>query len=157
MIYDNAERIIRYVELDSTGVPFHSNTHAGSPTNSDGSPASEEEFFAHLQGLSTSRGQSLIRLCNHGEHNAPHPDDIESDGNGGVRAKPEYPDALNEVEFWHPSMERAFVVITDERGDEPVQRVARFEPDQWTEDLKEADLVILKGTSKIVVRPSPDA
>jgi len=137
MIIDVEDRIVRYVKLNTTGVPIAENLHTGPSRNRDGSSRSEDDYFAEVVAAAALKGHTIVRLCNH-EDNCRNPmlEQIESDGNGGVRVKPGNPEALNGVEFWNPGMERAFLVVTDERGEFPVQRVVRFEPGEWEPGMK---------------------
>lgn len=154
---DTEERVIRYIELNADGLPFHENLHTGVSLRADGSSQSEEDWFVGMQEAATAHGTSIVRLCNHVDRSCDNPDlgEIESDGDGGLRAKPEFPHALRNIEFWHPDMERAFIVVTDERGEEPVQRMVRFEPGQWDDDLKQSDLHIPPGSNSVRVRSVP--
>jgi hypothetical protein len=89
------ERILRYVELDALGEPIHEclHSHFGGP--------SEDESFGLLVASATKKGHTIVRLCGHAD-DCRNPDilQIEGDGNGGIRAKAEFENALNGVELW---------------------------------------------------------
>jgi len=84
------ERNLRYVELDSTGTPFHENwkSWAEGPT--------EDEVWADLVTLATERGHALVRIAADDPKRDRNPDlnAIEGDGKGGIRAKASKPAAL---------------------------------------------------------------
>lgn len=92
---NSRERILRYVELDADGVPFHENFHS----HMDG--FTEEESFDLLVAAASKKGHTIVRLCGHAD-DCRNPDitQIEGDGNGGIRAKAEFENALNGVELW---------------------------------------------------------
>ena len=87
------ERNLRYVELDSSGVPFHENwkSWADGPT--------EGEVWADLVQLAQDRGHTLIRISadNPRTDRNPRLDEIEGDGRGGIRAKAGKPNAMKGV------------------------------------------------------------
>lgn len=139
---DTEDRTARYIELDASGEPMHECLHSGP---SFGRSIDEEEWFALLVVEAEVNGHTIVRLCNHEARcRNPKLGDIESDGNGGIRAKADKPNALQGVELWKPEMERKFVLARDER-EEGLHRVVRMEPGEWTQEmLDEGDFVITK-------------
>ena len=80
MIIDDAERILRYVELDASGTPISEclSTRYGGDD--------EEMRFAALVEEAARKGRTIVRLCNHEEGcSNPFLHKIEGDGNGGLR------------------------------------------------------------------------
>ena len=148
MIFDDVERIIRYVELNTNGEPFHECLSARI------GGADEEERWSALVEESAHHGQSIVRLCNH-EARCCNPvlTEIESDGRGSIQAKADYPDALDSIEFWDATtMERKFVTVTDTHDN--TRRVVRLERNEWTEELLTHDLEIYEddnGVAKLRV------
>jgi|6_EtaG_2_1085325.scaffolds.fasta_scaffold10247_1 hypothetical protein len=93
-------RILRYVELDTNGEPIHENFHSH-----DGG-LSENSAFDQLAAAAARKGHTIVRLCNH-DDNCRNPvlDEIEGDGNGGIRAKDSGP-GMDGVELWQEDMGR---------------------------------------------------
>ena len=128
MIIDNAERVIRYVELDESGVPCHVNfhTHTGR--------ADEETWFAALVQAATDNGHTIVRLCNHAARcKNPKANEIEADGSGGIRATKNAPQALDKIHLWDAAtMQRTFLTVPIEGTDH--QMVVRMEPGEMKTD-----------------------
>ena len=86
------ERILRYVELNASGKPIHEATAAwfDGPT--------VEEAYAQLVIDAAHNGNTVVRLKDSRYARNPNLDDIEGDGEGGIRAKAGKRDALKDVE-----------------------------------------------------------
>lgn len=89
------ERNLRYVELDTNGNPFHENWKSWV----DG--PDEETVWADLVDAATAKGHTLIRISADDPRTDRNPrlDEIQSDGRGGIMAKPAHPNALRNVRF----------------------------------------------------------
>jgi hypothetical protein len=133
MIVDMAARIIRYVELDAAGRPV-AECFSARIGGDD-----EEGRFAALVASAALNGHTIVRLCNH-EHapcRNPRLDEVRPDGRGGVILPAG-------VERWDAAtMERAFLPVVDERN--AVARMVRFEPGEWSEELKQSDIRVDEG------------
>lgn len=85
------ERNLRYVELDASGTVFHS-AHASWENGPD-----EATAWATLVEDAAHKGHTLIRLEHSRYAVSPDPSRVESDGEGGIRPKKDYPDAMRDV------------------------------------------------------------
>jgi hypothetical protein len=91
------ERILRYVELNSTGEPV------AEVFSSRIDGASENARWGLLVASAAKKGHTLIRLCNHGDDcRNPSLHEIEGDGEGGIRAKRE--GGMDGVEIYDEGM-----------------------------------------------------
>lgn len=89
-------RVIRYVELNADGEP-----RAEARSMRVGGE-SENARWALLVASAAKKGHTLVRLCNHLDTcRNPNLGEIEGDGQGGFRARVEFPDALSGVELWN--------------------------------------------------------
>jgi hypothetical protein len=136
MKVDLETRVIRWVELTNGGGLVAQNTHTGISQRADGSSRDEEDYFAEVEAAATAKGHTLVRLCNHDDTcRAPSIGEIEGDGNGGIQAMAEFPQAMRDVQMWDAqTMERAFIEMYD-----PVLkdlRMVRLEPGQWDGSTK---------------------
>lgn len=122
---DTAIRIVRYVELDAAGVPFHV-----AEVDVIGGGKTEGEVYREVQRLARTAGRSLVRLCNHDRCLLPDAGDLESDGRGGIRGRSE----RTKFDLWDDSMRRTFLKVRVEGVSSEV--VVRMEPDQ----IKHGDL-----------------
>jgi len=90
------ERNLRYVELNENGIPFHENWKMWF----DG--PSEDEMWSEMTAMAADRGHTLLRIATDDPKRDRNPRlvEIEGDGNGGIRAKDAYPDAMRDVKIF---------------------------------------------------------